>query len=298
MGELTFRKYQREAAKTDLTPGNSLESMLVPLLGLAGETGSLLSEYKKWMREGDSYTPFTDQVSEEIGDILWYLSNVAEKAGLDFQDVAEENLAKLQDRWASGNASKSTLFLNRYDEHYPMEEQLPRKMRIEFSGVEVDGIPHLKISCNGKQFGDSLTDNSHINDGYRFHDVFHFGCAVLIGWSPIIRKLLKVKRKSVPRTDEVEDGARAAAIEEAISAFTFGIAQDYSLFRECKTVDYSILRTIRIMTRSLEVRDRPLRDWENVILKSYSVWRMLIENGGGTVIGDANSGTFQYHHAL
>ena len=51
-----------------------LHNLMVPLLGLAGEAGSLLTEYKKWLREGDRYRPFSDQVSEEIGDILWYLS--------------------------------------------------------------------------------------------------------------------------------------------------------------------------------------------------------------------------------
>ncbi len=96
---LTFRDYQKQAILTNRVQGEDLSSIIVPLLGLAGEAGSLLSEYKKWMREGDRYRPFTDQVSEEIGDILWYLANIAEKEGLDLQEIAEENLAKIADRF-------------------------------------------------------------------------------------------------------------------------------------------------------------------------------------------------------
>ncbi|MGC1272633.1 MAG: MazG nucleotide pyrophosphohydrolase domain-containing protein [Planctomycetaceae bacterium] len=269
--------------------------MMVPLLGLAGEAGSLLTEYKKWLREGDRYKPFTDQVAEEIGDMLWYLANIAAKAGLDLQEVAEENLAKLHDRWALADRSGSALFVQgHYDEHFPETERLPLRMRVEFREGVIDGASKLVITCDGKPFGHPLTDNSHIEDGYRYHDVFHVACAILLGWSPIVRKFLKVKRKSVPQIDEVEDGARAAAIEEAISAFTFGAARDYSFFDGSDAVEFGILRTIRVMTRSLEVRDRSLRDWEDVILKTYAVWRQLVEKRGGVVVGDAATRTLRY----
>lgn len=292
--DLTFRRYQIESSRSDRARGDSLESIMVPLLGLAGEAGSLLSEYKKWLREGDCYKPFTDQVSEEIGDILWYLANIAEKAGLDLQEIAEENLAKLQDRWSPADHGRALFVRARYDDHFPMEERLPRTMRVAFLEQNVDGTPKLVITCDGQPFGDPLTDNSHVDDGYRYHDVFHMACAILLGWSPIVRRLLKVKRKSVPQVDEVEDGARAAAIEEAISAFTFGIARDYSFFERSESVDFGILQTIRIMTRSLEVRDRSLRDWEDVILQSYAAWRLLVENRGGAIVGDAASKTLRY----
>jgi len=292
--ELTLREYQREASRTDRASGDNLESMMIPLLGLAGEAGSLLSEYKKWLREGDRYKPFTDQVAEEIGDILWYLANIAGKAGLDLQEIAEENLAKLHDRWAPADQAGALFVRARYDDHFPEGERLPQTMRVEFREQNIDGTPKLVITCDGEPFGDPLTDNSHIDDGYRYHDVFHVACAILLGWSPIVRKLLKVKRKSVPQIDEVEDGARAAAIEEAISAFTFGVARDYSFFEGSESVEFGILQTIRIMTRSLEVRDKSLRDWEDVILQSYAAWLLLVENRGGVIVGDATSTSLRY----
>ncbi len=67
---MKFSDYQRQALASDKTGSDAQKSLMVTLLGLAGETGSLLSEYKKWFREGDAYKPFSDQVSEELGDIL------------------------------------------------------------------------------------------------------------------------------------------------------------------------------------------------------------------------------------
>ena len=55
---------------------NSSE-MLVPLLGMVGELGELLAEYKKWLRDGQAYALFPDRAREELGDLLWYLSNTA-----------------------------------------------------------------------------------------------------------------------------------------------------------------------------------------------------------------------------
>jgi len=43
------------------------------LLGLAGEAGTLLSEYKKHLRDGDAHQLHKERVAEELGDLLWYL---------------------------------------------------------------------------------------------------------------------------------------------------------------------------------------------------------------------------------
>ncbi len=287
-GELTFRDYQRQAARTDRARGGELASMMIPLLGLAGEAGSLLSEYKKWLREGSRYKPFTDQVSEEIGDILWYLASIAGRAGLDLQEIAEENLAKLADRYAPAGHEGPILFpRRRYDDDFPETEKLPTVIRVEFREQHVDGVAKLFTTCNERKFGDALTDNAHVRDGYRFHDVFHFANAVVLGWSPVVRSLLKVKRKSVPHIDEVEDGARAKVTEEAISAFVFGYARDYSFFENATSVEFGLLRTIKLMTRPFEVREKSLRDWEQSILQGYDVWRKMLKNGGGVLVGNA-----------
>mgnify|MGYP007073183005 FL=1 len=60
---MDLQSFQQEAAKTDQVPGDSEKAMLVPLLGLAGEVGTLLSEYKKYMRDGSAHQRFHEQVA-------------------------------------------------------------------------------------------------------------------------------------------------------------------------------------------------------------------------------------------
>ncbi len=297
---LTFREYQGLAAQTDATPGDELKAQAIPLLGLAGEVGSLLSEYKKYLREGDRYRPFKDQVAEEIGDVLWYLANIAGKAGLDLEDIAQENLAKLAERWPRDEDEPQLIPLGtgRYDEAYPTTEQLPRTIRVEFREIPHEGRTRLQMTCDGKPLGDPLTDNAHVDDGYRYHDIFHLTNAIMLGWSPVIRKLMGVKRKSNARVDEVEDGARAAVTEEAISAVIFGYARDHSFFDGVTSVDFELLRTIKVMTRPFEVRDRTYRDWEAMILSGYAVWRQMVHHRGGVFVGDATAHSVRYEPAI
>jgi NTP pyrophosphatase (non-canonical NTP hydrolase) len=95
---MDMKKYQREALRTDRVPKTSEDdenSLIVPMLGLAGETGQLLSEYKKHLRDGDAYKLFKERVGEELGDLLWYVANVASKFGLDLDQIAADNLRKV-----------------------------------------------------------------------------------------------------------------------------------------------------------------------------------------------------------
>ena len=66
-----------------------------------GETGQLLSEYKKHLRDGEAHRLFKERVSEELGDLMWYVANVASKFGLALDDVAVANLEKTRGRFLS-----------------------------------------------------------------------------------------------------------------------------------------------------------------------------------------------------
>lgn len=83
---LTLDDYAVQAAKTDQRSDGS--SLNFPLLGLFGETGSLLSEVKKKQRDRASYIGYAAAVVEELGDVLWYLTAVASRAGLRLSDIA------------------------------------------------------------------------------------------------------------------------------------------------------------------------------------------------------------------
>ncbi len=286
---MRIREYQLEAQKTDQVPGTREDEgragIMVPLLGLAGEAGTLLTEYKKWLREGASYQIFKDRVSEELGDILWYVSNIASKEGLDLESIAKNNLRKAKSRWLPANGADQGR-LRLFDEAFSAAEQMPRSFRVEFSEESCKGGVKVILRQDGRPLGNELTDNAYESDGYRYHDVFHLACAAVLGWSPVMRKLMGRKRKSNEDVDRVEDGGRAIAIEEGISALVFDYAHDHAYLKGINHVDYGTLRTIKQLTRHLEVAECSEHQWQDAILQGFSVWRQLHDLGKGVVVGD------------
>ena len=287
---MELNEYQRLANQTDQQPetGNveaDPRSIMVPLLGLAGEVGELLGEHKKWIRDGDSYKLFPDRVKEELGDLLWYLSNVAAKHGLTLEDVATYNLDKTQRRWhpVTCNLVRPSLF----DEGFPPTERFPRQMDVL---IESSGPDRIVTFINGKKFGDPLRDNRYEDDGYRFHDIFHLSHASVLGWSPTLRALLRRKRKSDPRVDEVEDGGRAIVIEEGIAAMVFSYAERRNFLEGADGVNYELLRTIKDMTSHLEVSCRTEGDWERAIMTGFQLWRHIRAKGKGRLWADLEKG--------
>ena len=292
-----FDEYQRQAQETDQSPqGTTVEDgnkeQLIPFLGMAGEVGSLLSEYKKLLRDGPVHLHFKEQVKEELGDILWYVANVATKFGLSLEEVAAGNIQKTRDRWLAQRERKPRIF----DADYPEKEQLPRQFEYILTyGLDEKGARKVMVcDINGKQVGNFLTDNALEEDGYRFHDVLHLAHAALLGWSPVFRKLLGRKRKSSARVDEVQDGGRAGVIDEALVAIEFEYARRHNMFEGAKTVDWELLRTIKRLTDGLEIRVITAREWEQAILQGFKVWRDIRRHDGGIVRGDMNTGTFEF----
>ena len=71
--------------------------------------------------------------------------------------------------------------------------------------------------------------------------MIHLAFACVLGWSPLVRKMLGAKRKSNPKVDEVEDGARAILIEEGIATSIFGQAKQLQFFAGLKPGDLSFV---------------------------------------------------------
>jgi NTP pyrophosphatase (non-canonical NTP hydrolase) len=280
--------YQRRARHTSRL-GDSEQAVVVGLLGLAGETGTLLTEYKKRLRDGPAHHGHRNAMAEELGDVLWYVAEIASCCGIDLNEAAMQNLAKVADRWGSSDGDEELPLAIRtgfYDEAYPRAEQLPRSFRIRIVEDRRSSPPRITLYRGHARVGDTLTDNAYDDDGYRFHDIFHMGYAAVLGWSPVFRKLLDCKRRSDPLTDRVEDGGRAAVVEEGIAAFIYGYAKKHDYLRDIKHLDTEVLRTIRNMTEGLEVSSRTAHDWERAILDGFSVWRQVWEHNGGTVVAD------------
>ncbi len=217
-------------------------------------------------------------LNDEVPEVWRRLVALAGSTQVDLRSAATENLAKTQSRWPE---SKEYGVL--FDDDYPEEDRLPRRLRVEYRELDRGGRPVVVLRCNGLNFGDRLTDNIEDADFYRYHDVFHFAYAVHLGWSPVIRHLLRCKRKSDPRVDEVQDGARARIIEEAISAAAFARAKHMNLFDGKDHVDFDLLKIIREFTLGFEVEALPYWQWEIAILEGFRVFRSLRDNRGGHV---------------
>jgi hypothetical protein len=263
---------------------------------LAGEAGSLLTEHKKRLRDGEAYWIFKERIADELGDILWYVANIATKSGLDLEGIAQENLTKTRERWwTSDNVEVSQGRGARlFDEDFPCHEQLPRYFEINLEEVTADGSVKVTLTMNGEQIGNELTDNTYDDDGYRFHDVFHLAHAAILGWSPVTRGLMKRKRKSHPKVDEVEDGGRAIVIEEAVAAIVFDYAKGCSFFEGVESIDYSVLSSLKSLTSHLEVKRCSTGEWARAILEGYRVWRQVRQKGKGTIVGDLAFRTIKY----
>jgi hypothetical protein len=236
---------------------------------------------------------FKEQVAEELGDLLWYVADVATKFELDLGEVASANLKKTQARWPCGKADLRKLL----DEDYPSHEQLPRQFEMILREELVGGKMMVRCWLGAEGVGDPLTDNAWEDDGYRFHDVFHLAHMTMLGWSPIMRSLLKRKRKSKPEVDEVEDGARAKVVEEAIAAIVYDYARKHDFLDGVHTLDYPLLKTIQGLVSDREVRACSLHEWQKAILAGYDVWRQVWRNKGGILVGDLPGRALQYRPA-
>jgi hypothetical protein len=116
----------------------------------------------------------------------------------------------------------------------------------------------------------------------------------VLGWSPITRALLRRKRKSRPLLDEVEDGGRAAVIEEAVSALAFDYARRHHMLDGVNTLDFQLLRTIKDMTSHLEVSHCTPGEWEQAILQGFGVWRVVLASHGGRIAVNLDARRISY----
>ncbi|MNU46046.1 MazG nucleotide pyrophosphohydrolase domain protein [compost metagenome] len=280
---MEFKNYQQEASKTIQDYVKVKEtSALIPFLGLIGEAGSVISELKKSLRDGEAYTNYNNKLKEELGDVLWYVSTIATQYDLDLEDIAQSNLEKIIDRFDSSTYQDFII----YDENYPKEEQFPREFEVIFNVIKNGEKERVRIieKKSGKQLGHDITDNSHQDDGYRFHDIFHFGYVAFLGWSPVVRKLMGIKRKSDDVIDEIEDGARAAITEELVSLYIYNHSLDHQLFKYSSSVDTEVLKTIQKLVSGIEVSSCTQKQWETAIINSYKVYDELRQNNGGRVL--------------
>jgi len=97
---MTSNEYQELARKT-LTP--ECDNLNYLVLGLASEAGEVAGKQKKLIR-GDytSEFQFEQAILPELGDCLWYISNIADRFGVSLEYLMRQNIQKLQARQQNG----------------------------------------------------------------------------------------------------------------------------------------------------------------------------------------------------
>jgi NTP pyrophosphatase (non-canonical NTP hydrolase) len=246
------------------------------LISLAGKVGLLLNDFHL-----NRITNNRDVLSAHLVEIFRALIGAADAADIDLAKAALVNIQKIHSRWPE----KKT-YTPLFDEAFPNLEQLPRKVKMHIFEITTGKKTYVIQQCNGLNIGSALTDNRLAHDDYRFHDVFHLAYGAVLGWSPVLRALFKVKRKSQPMIDEAEDGARAILIEEGISTMIFHRALRLNYFASIHSLDYSLLKLIPEFVDGYEVERCPLWQWEKAILDGFAVFRELRRHRRGIVTAD------------
>jgi hypothetical protein len=225
-----------------------------------------------------------------LSEIFSALFHAAVIADVDLRQAAQHNVSKINSRWP-----RIRQHTELFDAAFAESEQLPRKIEMHIAETNIAGKRYVIQLCNGIEIGSRLTDNKIVEDDYRFHDVFHLAYAAILGWSPCLRALFKVKRKSRPDIDDSQDGARAILIEEGVSTLVFHHALRLDYFASIRTLDYPLLKTVREFVSGFEVEQCPLWQWEHAILQGFEVFRKLRTHRRGIVIADLveRSLTFQ-----
>lgn len=293
--QFTFNDYQELAFLTARTDKETLvEVCLAVLWQLNAEL--LRQKLPPIERELNKTLPDRD-MNNVLGEMIWHLSALASLYSLKLNDILVRNTRKVA---ARRKGTRTPL----HDSRYGPAEQLPRRFEIAFITL---GNNRARMYFEGRRLGDPLTDNSYEDDGYRYHDVMHLANAAVLGWSPVLRKLLGKKRRSDPKIDEVEDGARAQIVEEAVikAIHSEGIrlarlengeqAEQARLFPNRNDISFRFLQLIRTFVWDLEAKQNLFWEWEEAIYTGHEMFHRLRQEGQGTVTVDleAQSLTFR-----
>lgn len=95
--KMKMNNYQEKAFTTATAESQNIYYMT---MGMTGEAGEIANKVKKVMRDGKQLD--LEDIKHELGDVLWYVAGLATVLGIDLEDVANSNIAKLKSRKERG----------------------------------------------------------------------------------------------------------------------------------------------------------------------------------------------------
>ena len=96
---MTFKEYQKLSRKTAIYPGAG-KNFVYPVLGLSGESGEVAEIVKRIIRDKNGIVDGKTkaELSKELGDVLWYLTQLATEFDISLEEIASNNIKKLKSR--------------------------------------------------------------------------------------------------------------------------------------------------------------------------------------------------------
>ena len=103
MATIDFKRYQSDSRKT-WSLVHTDHAIVYPTLGLVNEAGEVAGKIKKIFRDKEGVISEADRAAlkSELGDVLWYLTQICTELDLSLEEVAAQNIAKLFDRLERG----------------------------------------------------------------------------------------------------------------------------------------------------------------------------------------------------
>lgn len=284
----TFGEYQQIAKLTARTKPHTLLTVCAAVMSQLGAQAMrhLLPDVEKQLN-----TQLEDRDLRVIlSELSWHVAAIATLYKIDLDFVVKSNAEKT--RLREDDPDPTPL----HDEGMKDGERFPRHLVID---IKPDSDEVSQMYWNGEKLGDPLRDNSFEPDGYRFHDVMHLANLAHLGWSPVLRKLMKLKRRSVFTKDDVDDGGRAAVVEEAIvkiihaEAFRRAAAlnpdakpAELDLFPDDEEVPFGLIKQIRQLAFGHEVYDNKAWEWKDAIRSGYRLFNEIRKVKTGRIVID------------
>ncbi|MEK6959088.1 MAG: nucleoside triphosphate pyrophosphohydrolase family protein [archaeon] len=97
---MDFNEYQEKSKKTDMGTIIKDSTIAYYALGLCDESGEVAGKIKKLYRDYDGKLTeeYKKEIAKELGDVVWYMSQLCTKLGINFEEVAQMNIEKLYSR--------------------------------------------------------------------------------------------------------------------------------------------------------------------------------------------------------
>ena len=104
---MTINEYQK-LAMTTLNPDLDKKDVLINgVMGLCGESGEVIDIVKKHLAQGHELD--REKIIKELGDVAWYMAEIATVLDVELEDVLVQNIEKLKKRYPEGFSTEKSV---------------------------------------------------------------------------------------------------------------------------------------------------------------------------------------------